>query len=82
MELSTGITNVLQLTRRVESFAEWDVFRPIDGSTPIVGVAKHYAVGGLVLFVTRNLAVDIRAGAGLNSAGNRFVFGTGFAIRH
>jgi hypothetical protein len=43
--------------------------------------ARHYAVGGLVLFATRNLALDFRAGRRLNARANRFLIGTGLAFQ-
>jgi hypothetical protein len=79
-EFDTGITNVFQVTRKLEAFGEWDAFYPSGSFDPTAGV-RHYAVGGLVFFATRNVAVDFRAGAGLNAQANRFVIGTGFAFR-
>jgi hypothetical protein len=78
LELATGLTNVVQLTHNLEGFGEWDMFKTSDSSS---APARHYAVGGLVLFVTRNLAVDFRSGTGLNAAANRFLIGAGFAFR-
>ena len=78
-ELATGLTGVFQLTKKLELFAEWDAFYPtgaIRSSGP-----QHYAVGGLVYFITSNLAVDARAGVGLNSRSNSFLAGVGFAAR-
>ena len=43
---------------------------------------SHYAVGGFVYFITKNVEVDIRAGVGLNQRANDFLAGTGFAIRY
>ena len=80
-EIATGLTNVFQLSRKLEAFAEWDAFYPIDTTDP-AGGAKHYAVGGFVLFVTKNLAIDIRTGIGLTENANHFLIGTGFAFRH
>lgn len=80
-ETSTGFTNVFQVTRKLEAFGEWDAFYP-SGNTPTGTGARHYAVGGLVLFAKKNLALDFRAGAGLNAQANRFLIGTGFAVRH
>jgi hypothetical protein len=37
--------------------------------------------GKLTSASSRNLAVDFRAGAGLNMQANRFLIGTGFAFR-
>jgi outer membrane putative beta-barrel porin/alpha-amylase len=78
-ELATGFTHAFQLSRKLEAFAEWDVFH---GSIDPTAPARHYAVGGLVIFATKEFAVDFRAGAGLNAQANRFLIGTGFAFRH
>jgi hypothetical protein len=78
-EFTTGLTGVVQLTKNLEGFVEWDAFVPTgarDGSGP-----RHYAVGGLVYFVTPDLAVDIRAGVGLNDHAEGFIAGLGFALR-
>jgi hypothetical protein len=80
-EFDTGFTHVFQVTRKLEAFGEWDAFYPSGSFDPAAG-ARHYAVGGLVFFATRNVAVDFRAGAGLNAQANRFLIGTGFAFRH
>ena len=77
-ELATGFTHAFQMNRKLEVFSEWDVFR---GSIDPAATARHYAVGGLVLFATKDLAVDFRASAGLNAQANRFLIGTGFAFR-
>ena len=77
-ELDTGFTHAFQLNRKLEAFGEWDVF--IGGIDP-AATARHYAVGGLVFFATKDFAVDFRAGAGLNAQANRFLIGTGFAFR-
>jgi hypothetical protein len=39
-------------------------------------------VGGLVYFITDNLAVDVRAGVGLNRQANDFLAGAGFSVRY
>ena len=78
-ELATGLTGVFQLTRKLEAFAEWDAFYPTGGAG--ANGPRHYAVGGLVYFVTPDLAVDVRAGVGLNSRSDNLVAGVGFAIR-
>jgi Putative MetA-pathway of phenol degradation len=74
-ELATGLTAAFQLTKSLELFAEWDAFYPTGG----IGSAgsRHYAVGGLVYFVTPNFQLDMRAGVGLND----FLAGVGFAAR-
>jgi hypothetical protein len=78
-ELATGFTHAFQVHPKLEAFGEWDMFR---GSSDPAVAARHYAVGGLVFFSTKDFAVDFRAGAGLNSSANRFLLGTGFAFRH
>jgi hypothetical protein len=79
-ELATGLTSVFQLTKKLEIFAEWDAFYPTGG----VGSAgpRHYAVGGLVYFLTPNFQLDMRAGVGLNDRSNDFLAGVGFAARY
>ncbi len=80
VELATGLTGVLALTPKLETFVEWDAFYPVtgaDGAGP-----RHYAVGGFVYFITKNVEVDIRAGVGLNQRANDFLAGTGFAVRY
>jgi hypothetical protein len=78
-ELATGLTGVFQLTKKLEVFAEWDAFYPTAGASP---ASRHYAVGGVVYFVTPNLQLDIRAGVGLNHNSNDFLAGVGFAARY
>jgi Putative MetA-pathway of phenol degradation len=78
-ELATGLTHAFQVNRKLEAFGEWDVFH---GSIDPAATARHYAVGGLVFFATKDFAVDFRAGGGLNAQANRFLIGTGFAFRH
>jgi Putative MetA-pathway of phenol degradation len=79
-QVATGLTGVFQLTKKLEAFAEWDAFYP---TAPISSFGpQHYAVGGLVYFVTPNLAVDARVGVGLNSRSNNFLAGVGFAARY
>jgi hypothetical protein len=51
-ELDTGITNVFQVTRRLEAFGEWDMFIPAEVSNLQRPGTRHYAVGGLVFFAT------------------------------
>ena len=77
-ELATGFTHAFQVNRKLEVFGEWDVFH---GSIDPAATTRHYAVGGLVFFATKDFAVDFRAGAGLNAQANRFLIGTGFAFR-
>ena len=81
LEVATGLTAVVQVTRDLEAFVEWDAFYVAGGSGAASG-ARDYAVGGLVYFITRNLAVDVRAGFGLTKAANDFLAGTGFAVRY
>ena len=67
------------MTRRLEAFIEWDAFYPT--GTTATG-PQHYAVGGFVYFITKNVAVDIRTGIGLNKQANDVLAGTGFAVRY
>jgi len=79
VEIATGLTAAFALTRKLQAFVEWDAFYPVGATS--VGM-RHYAVGGLVYFITKNIEVDIRAGAGLNSQANDVIAGTGFAVRY
>lgn len=78
-ELATGFTGTFQITKELELFAEWDAFYAFGGLASTA--ARHYAVGGAVYFLTPNLALDARAGLGLNSASNDLILGVGFAVR-
>jgi hypothetical protein len=79
LQVATGLTGVFQLTKKLEAFVEWDAFYP---TGPISSFGpQHYAVGGLVYFITNNFAVDVRAGVGLNSLSNRLLAGAGFTAR-
>jgi outer membrane putative beta-barrel porin/alpha-amylase len=80
VEFATGLTGVVNITGQLETFVEWDAFYPLGVTDPMIG-QRHYGVGGLVYFVTNNLAIDIRAGAGLNKQANDFLVGVGFAVR-
>jgi hypothetical protein len=79
-QVATGLTGLVQITKKLEAFAEWDAFYPT-GSISSSG-PQQYAVGGLVYFVTPNLALDARMGVGLNSRSNNFLTGVGFAARY
>jgi hypothetical protein len=81
VEVATGLTGAFQVTRNLEVFVEWDAFYPSGAPGPAVG-QRHYAVGGFVYFITKDVAVDIRAGLGLNAQANDFLLGTGFAVRY
>ncbi len=81
LELATGLTGAVNVTRHMEIFVEWDAFYPVAGTGRPAG-SRDYAVGGLVYFITKNLSVDLRAGAGLNARPNDFLAGTGFAVRY
>jgi outer membrane putative beta-barrel porin/alpha-amylase len=81
VEVATGATAVVQLTRNLEAFVEWDAFYPADAPRATSG-ARDYAVGGLVYFLSKNLAVDVRAGIGLTREANDVLAGTGFAVRY
>jgi hypothetical protein len=79
LQVASGLTGVFQLTKKLEAFVEWDAFYP---TGPISSLGpQHYAVGGLVYFITNNFAVDVRAGMGLNDHSNRFLAGAGFTAR-
>jgi hypothetical protein len=78
-ETATGITAAFQVTKKLEAFAEWDAIYQIDGS---VRGPRHSAVGGLVYFISPDLAVDARAGVGLNDRSNSLIAGVGFAVRY
>jgi len=67
--------------RDLETFVEWDAFYPAGHSTSATR-ARHYAVSGIVYFLTKNIAMDIRVGVGLNAQANDFLAGTGFTIRY
>src|SRR5262249_14383916 len=79
VEVATGLTAAIDLTRALEMFVEWDAFYPVGGTS--VGT-RHYAVGGFVYFITKNVEIDIRAGVGLNRQANDVIAGTGFAVRY
>jgi len=78
-QFATGLTGVVQLSKDLELFAEWDAFYAkggLDSARP-----QHYAVGGFVFFATPNLALDVRVGIGLNDRSNPYLAGAGFAVR-
>ncbi len=81
VELATGLTGVFALMPKLEAFAEWDAFSAVAAANAAAG-PRHYAVGGFVYFITKDVAVDIRAGVGLNQRANDFLAGTGFAVRY
>ena len=81
VEVATGLTAAANVRRDLEAFVEWDAFYPAGHSTFALR-ARDYAVGGLVYFLTKNFAIDIRAGVGLNAQANDFLAGTGFATRY
>ena len=76
LEIATGLTAAVNLRPDLEIFAEWDAFYPVHGQD------RQEAVGGLVYFITKNMAVDIRAGIGLNTQAPDFLAGTGFVVRY
>jgi hypothetical protein len=78
-QVTTGLTGVFQATRQLELFAEWDAYYVRGGLASTL--PQHYAVGGLVYFITPNLEVDARAGVGLNHRSNDVLAGVGFSIR-
>jgi hypothetical protein len=78
-QLATGVTGVFQLSKQLELFAEWDAVYLRGGLASTA--TQQYAVGGLVYFLTHDLALDARAGVGLNNSSNRFLTGVGLAVR-
>jgi hypothetical protein len=48
-ETATGITAAFQVTKKLEAFAEWDAIYQMDGADR---GPRHYAVGGLVYFIS------------------------------
>jgi len=81
VEVATGLTAAVDVTRSLEAFVEWDAFYPQGDTSPGVRM-QQYAVGGLVYFLTKDFAVDIRAGVGLNAGANDVLAGAGFAFRY
>lgn len=81
VELATGLTGASNLTRNLEAFVEWNAFYALGGTDQGTS-SRHYAVGGFVYFITKDVAVDIRAGVGLNAHANDFLAGTGFSVRY
>src|SRR6266446_1845057 len=79
VEVATGLTAAVALTRKLQAFVEWDAFYSAGATN---AGTRHYAVGGFVYFITKNLEVDIRAGVGLNRQANDVIAGTGFAVRY
>lgn len=77
--IATGLTGVFQLSKSLEVFAEWDAYYPRGGLASTS--PQHYAVGGVVYFVTRDIALDARAGAGLNSHSSHLLAGLGLTVR-
>jgi hypothetical protein len=80
LEVATGLTGAVHLTKQLEAFAEWDAFYPIGGLSP--APPRNYAVGGLIYFVNSNFAADIRVGRGLNGNSNDWLWGIGFSARY
>ena len=76
LEIATGLTAAVNLWPNLEVFAEWDAFYPVNSKN------RQEAVSGLVYFITKNIAVDIRAGIGLNRQARDFLAGTGFVVRY
>ena len=81
VELATGLTGAFTLTHKLGTFVEWDAFYPV-GTTAAATGPRHYAAGGFVYFITKDVEVDIRAGVGLNGQANDFLAGAGFAVRY
>jgi hypothetical protein len=77
-DFATGLTAAFQLTKKLEGFIEWDAVYQISGGDP---GPRHYAVAGVVYFLTPNFAVDARTRVGLNESSNDILDGIGFAVR-
>ncbi len=67
-----------QLGRRVQWYGEVYAVQPWDDPD---NPDTQYANTGVHVLLTRDFAVDARAGAGLNQGASRFFVGAGFAIR-
>jgi hypothetical protein len=76
LEIATGLTAAVNLRKDLEVFAEWDAFYPVHSKN------RQEAVSGLVYFITKDIAVDVRAGIGLNRQAPDFLAGTGFVVRY
>ncbi len=79
-ELAQSATAGYSLTERLGAFGEWFCFVPLARGLEGPSV-QHYLNGGFTFLVTKDLQLDIRAGAGLNRAADDFFAGAGFAIR-
>ena len=77
-DFATGLTAAFQLTKKLEGFVEWDAVYQISGGDP---GPRHYAVAGVVYFLTPSFAIDARTGVGLNERSNDILAGIGFAVR-
>lgn len=75
--LSIGYT----LTDNLTAYTEWFAFYPTF-ATATGGGAQHYLDGGFQYFVTKNFALDIRAGVGLSRSADDFFTGVGFVVRY
>jgi len=82
VNFAQGITAVLDLTRKLEFFSEYDLFVPMGAISPEATHPQHYIVGGFMYFFTNNFEVDIRAGVGLNDHASDYLVGSGFAARY
>lgn len=78
-QFATGLTGVFQVNKQLELFAEWDAFYLRGGLASTS--PQHYAIAGLVYFVTPDLALDLRAGTGLNHRSNDLIAGIGLSVR-
>lgn len=81
VEVATGLTGAFRVTRALEVFVEWDAAYPSGSDRPGAG-PRHSAVGGLVYFVSKDLAVDLRVGTGLSARAPDLLVGAGFAVRY
>jgi Putative MetA-pathway of phenol degradation len=81
VEVATGLTGVLHVSRALEVFVEWDAAYPSGSDRPGAG-PRHSAVGGLVYFVSKDVVVDLRVGTGLSARAPELLVGAGFAVRY
>jgi Putative MetA-pathway of phenol degradation len=82
VNFAQGITAVVDLTRKLQSFTEYDLFVPMGAVAPEQSHLQEYIVSGFVYFINNDFEVDIRAGVGLNIHASDYLLGTGFAARY
>lgn len=67
-----------QFTKKFGGFTEWFAFMP-NGS--LAAIPQHYANGGFVYLVTKDIQLDIHAAVGLNRHADDFFGGGGLSVR-